>query len=44
MRMAMTVTHLVFIPALVSFLIVSRILPRDWKLAEKRNKELASSE
>ena len=44
MRMAMTVTHLVFIPALVSFLIVSRILPRDWKLAEKRNKELATSE
>ena len=44
MMMAMTVTHLVFIPALVSFLIVSRILPRDWKLAEKRNKELASSE
>ena len=44
MRMAMTVTLLVFIPALVSFLIVSRILPRDWKLAEKRNKELASSE
>ena len=44
MRMAMTVTHLVFIPALVSFLIVSRILPRDWKLAEKRNKELASNE
>ena len=44
MRMAMTVTHLVFIPALISFLIVSRILPRDWKLAEKRNKELASSE
>ena len=44
MRMAMTVTHLVFIPALVSILIVSRILPRDWKIAEKRNKELASSE
>ena len=44
MRMAMTVTHLVFIPALISFLIVSRILPRDWKFAEKRNKELASSE
>ena len=44
MRMAMTVTHLVFSPALVSFLIVSRILPRDWKIAEKRNKELASSE
>ncbi|MDA7734788.1 MFS transporter [Gammaproteobacteria bacterium] len=44
MRMAMTVTHLVFIPALISFLIVSRILPRDWKLAEKRNQELASNE
>ena len=44
MRMAMTVNHLVFIPALISFLIVSRILPRDWKLAEKRNQELASNE
>ena len=44
MRMAMTVTHLVFIPALISFLIVSRILPRDWKLAEKRNQELVSNE
>ena len=44
MRMAMTVTHLVFIPALISFLIVSRILPRDWRLAEKRNQELASNE
>ena len=44
MRMAMTVTHLVFIPALISFLIVSRILPRDWKLAEKRNQELASNQ
>ena len=44
MRMAMTVTHLVFIPALISFLIVSRILPRDWMLAEKRNQELASNE
>ncbi|MDC1443479.1 MFS transporter [Gammaproteobacteria bacterium] len=44
MRIAMTVTHLVFIPALISFLIVSRILPRDWKLAEKRNQELASNE
>ena len=44
MRMAMTVTHLVLIPALISFLIVSRILPRDWKLAEKRNQELASNE
>ena len=43
MRMAMTVTHLVFIPALVSFLIVSRILPRDWKLAEQRNQELINS-
>jgi len=43
MRMAMTVTHLVFIPALVSFLIVSRVLPRDWKIAEQRNQELINS-
>ena len=43
MRMAMTVTHLVFIPALISFLVVSRILPRDWKAAEERNIQLESS-
>jgi MFS family permease len=43
MRMAMTVTHLVFIPALISFLVVSRILPRDWKAAEERNIKLESS-
>jgi MFS family permease len=43
MRMAMTVTHLVFIPALISFLVVSKILPRDWKAAEARNLELGST-
>jgi MFS family permease len=43
MRVAMTVTHLVFIPALISFLVVSRILPRDWKAAEERNIKLESS-
>ncbi|MDA9196414.1 MFS transporter [Gammaproteobacteria bacterium] len=43
MRMAMTVTHLVFIPALISFLVVSRILPRDWKAAEERNIQFESS-
>jgi hypothetical protein len=43
MRMAMTVTHLVFIPALISFLVVSKILPRDWKAAEERNLELDSA-
>ncbi|MDC1124173.1 MFS transporter [Gammaproteobacteria bacterium] len=42
MRMAMTVTHLVFIPALISFLVVSRILPRDWKAAETRNLQMES--
>ena len=43
MRMAMTVTHLVFIPALISFLVVSKILPKDWKAAEARNLELESA-
>ena len=43
MRYAMTVTCLVFIPSILSFLVVARILPRDWAEAVKRNTELADS-
>lgn len=41
MRYAMTVTCGFFIPSIISFLIVSRVLPKDWAAAEKRNLELA---
>jgi len=37
----MTVTSLVFIPSVLSFLLVSKFLPRDWKKAEERNLNLA---
>ena len=40
MRYAMTVTCLMFIPSIVSFLMVARVLPNDWAAAEKRNQEL----
>ena len=40
-RYAMTVTSFVFVPSIVSFLLVSRFLPRDWKAAEERNHNLA---
>ena len=40
-RYAMTVTSFVFIPSVISFLLVSRFLPRDWKVAEERNLNLA---
>ena len=40
-RYAMTVTSFVFIPSVISFLMVSRFLPRDWKVAEERNLNLA---
>ena len=39
MRYAMTVTFCIFIPSAISFFIVSRVLPRDWAAAEKRNLE-----
>ncbi|RBP51090.1 spinster family MFS transporter [Arenicella xantha] len=41
MRYAMTVTCLMFIPSIISFLIVSKVLPKDWDAAEKRNIKLA---
>lgn len=43
MRYAMTVTSCMFIPSIISFLVVARVLPNDWAAAEKRNEELARS-
>ena len=43
MRYSMTITSCVFIPSVISFLIVAKVLPRDWAAAEKRNLELANS-
>lgn len=40
MRYAMTVTCAMFIPSIVSFLVVARVLPRDWEAADQRNKAL----
>jgi hypothetical protein len=43
-RYAMTVTSFVFIPSVISFLLVSTFLPRDWKAAEERKLNLAKGE
>ncbi|MDB0058711.1 MFS transporter [Gammaproteobacteria bacterium] len=43
-RYAMTVTSLLFIPSIISFLIVARVLPKDWAEAEKRNLELVKTD
>jgi MFS family permease len=43
MRYAMTVTFGIFIPSAISFFIVSRVLPRDWLVAEKRNLQSTKS-
>ena len=43
-RYAMTITSLVFIPSIISFLVVARKLPVDLATAEKTNLELAKSE
>jgi len=40
-RYAMTVTSFIFIPSVISFLLVSKFLPKDWKAAEERNLNLA---
>ena len=37
MRYAMTATFCIFIPSIISFIIVSKVLPKDWNTAEKRN-------
>jgi len=44
MRYAMTVTYCMFIPSIISFLVVARVLPKDWAAAEKRNLDLAKKE
>ncbi len=41
-RYSLTVTTCVFIPSVVSFLLVSKFLPKDWKAAEERNLAQAS--
>ena len=43
MRYAMTVTCAMFIPSILSFMVVARVLPSDWAAAEKRNQELAKN-
>ena len=40
-RYAMSVTCLFFIPSIISFIVVSKVLPRDWAAAAKRNEALA---
>lgn len=40
-RYALSVTCLVFIPSIVSFLVVAKRLPKDWKDADERNRALA---
>ena len=42
-RLAMTFTYLVLIPSIVSFVLVSKILPRDWRNAGERNAKLSQS-
>lgn len=37
MRYAMTATFCIFIPSVISFIVVSKVLPKDWNTAEKRN-------
>ena len=43
-RYAMTVTSVLFIPSIISFMVVARVLPKDWAEAEKQNLELAKSD
>jgi len=40
-RYAMSATSFLLIPSMISFLIVSRLLPKDWAEAEKVNHRLA---
>ena len=41
-RYAMTVTSFVFIPSIICFLVVSKVLPKDWAAADARNKALSA--
>ncbi len=43
-RYAMTVTSFVFVPSVISFLLVSKFLPKDWKEAEERNLKLQNNQ
>ena len=43
-RYALTVTCLVFVPSILSFLVVARKLPKDWASAEERNLELIQAD
>lgn len=43
-RYAMTVTSVLFIPSIISFMVVARVLPKDWAEAEKQNLELVKSD
>ena len=40
-RYSLSVVTLVFIPSIIAFFVVSKVLPNDWSEAEKRNMELA---
>ena len=44
MRYAMTVTFCIFIPSIISFLVVANVLPKDWAAAEKHNLELTQTQ
>ncbi len=41
-RYSLTVTTCMFIPSVISFLLVSKFLPKDWRAAEERNLAQAS--
>ena len=43
MRYAMSVTFCIFIPSVINFLVVARVLPKDWDAADKRNLESTKS-
>ena len=43
MRYAMSLTFCIFVPSIISFLVVARKLPKDWAAAEKRNDQLAKT-
>ncbi|MFQ3361954.1 MAG: MFS family permease [Woeseiaceae bacterium] len=42
-RYAMTVAFFILIPSIVSFLVVAKMLPKDWAAAEKLNNELTNN-
>ena len=42
-RYAMTVAFFILIPSIVSFLVVAKMLPKDWAAAEKLNDELTNN-